>query len=148
DHEVDNSLNFLRYNNAQFPGTSLDVVRHTRLFTSVDNMRRNIALFGEIGYQFAPEVQVKLGLRYNKDKKGFLDSAYASAGPVPPGRLSHYNSPTGNPQAAAGVLDSADAVTGRVLVNWTPADGQLFYGSISRGYKPGGNTAQLVEYDE
>lgn len=148
DHEVDNSLNFLRYNNAQFPGTSLDVVRHTRLFTSADNMRRNFAVFGEIGYELVPEVQVKLGLRYNRDKKGFLDTAYASAGPVPPGRLSHYNSPTGNPQPAAGVLNTADAFTGRVLVNWTPSDGQLFYSSISRGYKPGGNTAQMVEYDE
>lgn len=53
DYEQNNYLNFLRYNNAQFPGTALDLQRHTRLYFYLDNLRTNNAVFGEVGYHIA-----------------------------------------------------------------------------------------------
>jgi len=147
DYEQNNYLNFLRYNNPpQFPGTAVDLQRHTRLYFYLDNVRTNRAVFGEVGYQFTPTLQVKVGLRYNEDEVGFAPDSYSSGGPVyPAGRLSHYNAPTGAPLPAR-ILDF-DATTGRVLVNWKPSDDQLVYGTVSRGYKPGGTTPLADTYD-
>jgi iron complex outermembrane receptor protein len=58
DYEQNNYLNFLRYNNAQFPGTAVDVRRHTRLYFYLNNVRKNDAIFGEVGYQLTPTLQV------------------------------------------------------------------------------------------
>ena len=146
DYEQNNYLNFLRYNNAQFPGTALDLQRHTRLYFYLDNLRTNNAVFGEVGYHITPAIQVKVGLRYNEDEVGFDSSSYVSAGPVyPAGRPSHYNAPSGAP-LPAGLLDF-NATTGRVLVSWKPSAAQMFYGTVSRGYKPGGTTPLADTYD-
>ena len=146
DYEQNNYLNFLRYNNAQFPGTGLDVTRHTRLYYYLDNLRENKALFGEVGYYVMPTLQVKFGLRYNDDNVGFDKSSYSATGAVfPAGRLSFYNAPSGT-LTPAKMLDFS-AMTGRMLVNWKPAEGQMVYGTISRGYKPGGTTPLADTYD-
>lgn len=146
DYEQNNYLNFLRYNNAQFPGTAVDLQRHTRLYFYLDNVRKNSAIFGEVGYQITPTLQVKAGLRYNEDRVGFDPSSYSSGGPVyPAGRLSHYNAPSGTPLPA--VLHDFNEITGRVLVNWKPVDGHMVYGTVSRGYKPGGTTPLADTYD-
>ncbi len=143
DYTQQNYLNFLRYNNAQFPGTGLDVRRHTRLYFLLENVRNNSALFGEIGYKFTPTLQLKVGLRYNEDEVGFSPRSYTSGGNTfPAGRLSHYNAPPSGtflPAANAGLLNF-DATTGRVVLDWKPTADQTFYGTISKGYKPGGTT--------
>ena len=145
DYEQNNYLNFLRYNNAQFPGTAVDLQRHTRLYFYLDNLRTNSAVFGEVGYDITPTVQVKLGLRYNEDEVGFDPSSYSSGGPVfPAGRLSHYNAPSGA-LLPAGLLDF-NATTGRMLVNWRPIEGQMIYGTLAKGYKPGGTTPLADTY--
>jgi iron complex outermembrane recepter protein len=146
DYEQDNFLNFLRYNNAQFPGTAVDLQRHTRLYFFLNNVRTNRAVFGEVGYQFTPTLQLKVGLRYNEDEVGFSPESYQSGGPVyPAGRLSHYNAPSGPPLPAG--LNDFDATTGRVLLNWKPSEDQLIYATVSRGYKPGGTTPLADTYD-
>jgi len=148
DYQQDNYLNFLRYNHPSYPGTGLDVNRHTRLYFYLDNVRTNKALFGEIGYHLTDNLQVKAGLRYNKDEVGFDPDSYICAGPFPPGRQSHYNCPAeyGAPIPARELLDF-DKVTGRVLVNWQLNDENMLYATISRGYKPGGTTPFAQEYD-
>lgn len=146
DYEQNNFLNFLRYNNAQFPGTAVDVQRHTRLYFFLNNLRKNSAIFGELGYQLTPTLQVKAGLRYNDDKVGFSDQSYSSGGPVyPAGRLSHYFAPTGAPTPAE--MQDFTETTGRVLLNWKPVEDQMVYGTVSRGYKPGGTTPLADTYD-
>ncbi|MFM1886273.1 MAG: hypothetical protein RL026_1430 [Pseudomonadota bacterium] len=146
DYKQNNYLNFLRYNNAQFPGTAVDVTRHTRLYFYLDNVRTNSALFGEVGYDISPTLEVKVGLRYNEDEVGFAKDSYQSGGPTyPAGRLSHYFAPTGAPLPAS-LLDF-NATTGRVLLNWKPVDGQLVYATMSKGYKPGGTTPLADTYD-
>lgn len=147
DYQQDNYLNFLRYNHPSYPGTGLDPTIHTRLYFYMDNVRKNQAVFGEIGYDITPELQIKVGLRYNEDEVGFGRSSYLSAGPAPAGRLSHYNAPSGRSLPAQDLL-KFDAMTGRILVNWQPDDDNLYYFTISRGYKPGGTTPFANEYDE
>lgn len=146
DYEQKNYLNFLRYNHPSYPGTGLDVTRHTRLFFFLDNLRSNEAVFGEVGYKLTPELQVKVGLRYNRDEVGFDDDSYLSAGPAPAGKLSHYNATSGMGLPATELLDF-NATTGRILVNWEPTDTDLYYATVSRGYKPGGTTPFANEYE-
>ena len=135
DYTQNNYLNFLRYNNPPaYPGTGLDETLDTRLYLYLRDVRRNNAAFGELGYQFTPQLEVKAGLRYNKDTVGFDPSSYIAAGPG-----SHYNATSGAPQGVIGLLDFS-ATTGRVLVNWKPMTGHLIYATVSRGYKPGGTT--------
>jgi iron complex outermembrane recepter protein len=146
DYEQKNYLNFLRYNNAQFPGTTVNPPRHTRLYFFLDNIRKNNAFFGEIGYQLTPSFQVKFGLRRNEDDVGFDRSSYQSAGNTfPAGQLSHYNAPTGAP-LPAGILNFKKT-TGRVVLNYKPSENHLFYATAGRGYKPGGTTPLADTYD-
>jgi iron complex outermembrane receptor protein len=63
----------------------------------------------------------------------------------PAGRLSHYNAPSG--AALPAEMQDFNATTGRVLLNWKPADDQLVYGTVSRGYKPGGTTPFADTYE-
>ncbi|MCP5145910.1 MAG: TonB-dependent receptor [Gammaproteobacteria bacterium] len=146
NYQQDNFLNFLRYNHPSFPGTGLDETIHTRLYFYLDNVRRNKAIFGEIGYQLTDAFQVKLGLRYNDDTVGFDDSSYSSGGPFPAGRPSHYNAPSGAALPASDLL-GFDAFTGRVFLKYETDDVGMFYGTVSRGYKPGGTTPFANEYE-
>jgi iron complex outermembrane recepter protein len=141
DYEQQNYLNFLRYNNApNWPGTGLNEAIHTRLYLYLDNLRTNSAAFGEIGYHLTPQLEVKAGLRYNKDDVGFDPRSYIAAGPP-----SVYFATSGTPQGVIGLLNFK-ATTGRVLVNWKPTPDHLLYGTISKGYKPGGTTPASATY--
>ncbi|MEN9704473.1 MAG: hypothetical protein RLZZ393_352 [Pseudomonadota bacterium] len=146
DYEQNNYLNFLRYNNAQFPNKVNNPSLNTRMYYYLDNVRKNGALFGEIGYNLSPTVQVKFGLRRNSDTVGFSKSSYLATGATfPAGQYSFYNAPSGTAQPA-GLLDFT-ATTGRVLLNWKPIDNHLVYVTASRGYKPGGTTPMADTYD-
>lgn len=134
DYDQDNNLNFLRYNDPAYPNTSLDIVNNTRLFLYLNNVRKNWAAFGEIGYNFTDALQLKVGLRYNEDEVGFTDKSYLSAGPG-----SHYNATSGFPFPQQELFDF-DATTGRVLLNWNVGDDDMLYATVSRGYKPGGTS--------
>jgi iron complex outermembrane recepter protein len=100
------------------------------LFIAFDLYRRNQAVFGEVAYKLLPTLEFRAGVRYNWDQVGIRgDSVIAPLGPNGPLQI-----PAGPNEP------SYHAATGRILVNWTPADDQLVYGTISRGYKPGGWT--------
>jgi iron complex outermembrane recepter protein len=140
DYEQDNNLNFLRYNDPAYPNTSLDIVNNTRLFLYLNNVRKNWAVFGEVGYRFMDSLELKVGLRYNEDEVGFTDKSYLSAGPG-----SHYNATSGFPFPQQALFDF-DATTGRVLLNWHVSDDNMLYATVSRGYKPGGTSPFGPEY--
>ncbi|WP_187276635.1 TonB-dependent receptor [Parahaliea maris] len=146
DYDQKNYLNFYRYNHPDYPGTGLDPTIHTRLYLDLNTIRENQAVFGEVGYSLTDSLTFKIGLRYNEDEVGFGDSSYISAGPFPEGRPSHYNAPSGRPFPADELL-SFEKTTGRVLMEWTPGDNSLLYGTISTGYKPGGTTPFANEYE-
>lgn len=140
DYDQDNSLNLLRYNSDSMPGTSLDLENHTRLYLYLNNIRKNKAVFAEVGYQLTSDLQVKAGLRYNKDEVGFSPKSYLKPG------AGSYNATSGFPFPQQDLFDF-EAVTGRVLANWQMTDDSLLYATISRGYKPGGTSPFGPEYD-
>ena len=142
DYDQDNNLNFLRYNDPAYPNTSLDIVNNTRLFLYLNNVRKNWAVFGEVGFKFTDSLELKVGMRYNEDEVGFTDKSYLSAGPG-----SHYNATSGFPFPQQELFDF-DATTGRVLLNWNASDQDLFYATVSRGYKPGGTSPFGPAYGE
>lgn len=100
-----------------------------------DARRRNEAVFAEVGYKLGNGLEIKAGGRYSWDHVGFIDSYIAPVGP------SGFRIPL-NP----GIRDFSE-FTGRVALNWQ-IDPKLFvYGTISKGYKPGGTTPFGINYD-
>lgn len=140
DYEQNNYLNLLRYNTSSYPGTSLDLENHTRLFLYLRNIRKNSAIFGEVGYQLTDDLEIKAGLRYNKDEVGFSPDSF-----LKPGKGS-YNATSGLPFPQQDLFDFS-AVTGRVVVNWQLSDSGMLYGTVGRGYKPGGTSPFGPDYD-
>ena len=113
---------------------SLTPVYNSGLFLNFHTFRQNYAGFGEVSYNFTPEWQVKVGGRYNHDKVGLEAGSFL----VPSG------GPNGPVHVRAGPnIQSFNAGTGRVLVNWQPTTTELVYFSVSRGYKPGGWTPDI-----
>lgn len=90
------------------------------------------AVYGEISRGLTDKLELTVGLRYFRDEGELtLDKGYngpdvvAPAGPdfvLPAGRK--YDS-------------TSDAVTPRVVLNWSPADDQTFYASYSQGFRSG-----------
>ncbi|NBC35348.1 TonB-dependent receptor [Novosphingobium sp. FSY-8] len=114
-------------------GTQIAAGNGTYMY--LDAFRQNTALFAEVGYQFG-RVQVKAGARYNHEVNGFYTDSYRTTGIY--GAPSSYFTPP---------YQRFKNVTGRVLVNWKPSDDHLIYGTVSRGYKPGGITPTGDNYD-
>lgn len=109
----------------------------------IDTVRRNQSAFGEAGYRFAGDFELKAGVRYNRDQAGFTPKTYLA----PVGGLCLCAGPVlGAPIVGSSQLTELSSTTGRVLLNWTPATDQLVYFTVSRGYKPGGRTPFNLEY--
>ena len=106
----------------------------------VDSIRQNQSVFGEVGYYLTETFQVKVGGRYNHDKTGFRQFLF-----YPAGGLDNSGPEVSFP--ANGVTTTFEEFSGRVLLNWKPTPDHLIYGTVSRGYKPGGLTAVAQFYD-
>ncbi|ARN76005.1 TonB-dependent receptor [Oceanicoccus sagamiensis] len=100
------------------------------------------AVYGDATWDFAPQWELTLGLRYSLDEK---DHYLASNGPEPdkkvffgtqdfPGIVYQTAEPAENDE-------SWDAWTPRAVVRWNQTDENMFYASASRGYKSGALTA-------
>ena len=99
----------------------------------------NWSVFGQVEWDFTPDLTVIAGLRYlNEDKE--IDASGSLAGfiaglPIP--RISStFN--TGNSPLAR--LEEDD-IAGKIQLNWQPGDNLLFYAGVSRGVKAGGFNA-------
>ncbi|MCJ9429336.1 TonB-dependent receptor [Kordiimonas marina] len=92
------------------------------------------ALFGEVYYDVTDNFKLTGGLRYTNDEKSLKD------------RQPLYTAPV-----AIGTSDASSSLpafrddkitfkefTGRLVAEWRPQDGRMFYASYSRGYKGGG----------
>ncbi len=105
------------------------------LYLNFRAFRKNVAGFGEVSYEISPQWEVKAGVRENHDQVGLRAGSYLD--PI---------GPNGGLELPAGPnIQSFNATTGRVLVNFKPADGELAYFLVSRGYKPGGWTPNVAE---
>jgi outer membrane receptor protein involved in Fe transport len=98
------------------------------------------ALFGEAYYQFNDQLKLTLGARYTQDKKTSTDVV-----PQPLynlGATAAGATTTAKPVTYLTQKTDNNALTGRVLLQWTPTldwtDSTMVYASYSRGYKAGG----------
>jgi iron complex outermembrane recepter protein len=116
------------------------------------------ALFLNGGLHLADAFKLNLGLRYTSEIRKFkgcsIDSPYGTTGvgfsPVinllslsrggsggaMRGGCFTMDPETANPGLFEGTLDESN-VSGRIALDWTPADDQLLYVSFSRGFKSG-----------
>lgn len=82
------------------------------------NEQRDKAGFGEVGYQITDKLIARLGVRHQT--VDYTRSSTLSSGQISGG--SGSNTPT----------------TGRVTLNYNLAANEVLYGSVSKGYRPGG----------
>ncbi len=110
-------------------------------------VQRMVGVFYRASYQFTPAWQLQVGVRDNWDNnyaRGPIDQVEESTlSPTThpcteaPALLAGYgcvNLPTNS-----GFKDTVP--TGKVTLNWSPAQGQFFYVFYARGYTPGGYVA-------
>ncbi len=116
------------YNTARDPSRYND--EGSGLVISIEAPRQNQAVFAELGYKILPDLELKVGGRYNHDLLGF--SPNSDLQPLGPNTNFFVPLHPGYPQFKT--------FTGRAILNWTPTQSDLFYATISRGYKPGGTT--------
>ncbi|HEX4024273.1 MAG TPA: TonB-dependent receptor [Steroidobacteraceae bacterium] len=113
-----------------------------------DILNRIMGLFGQASWQFTHTLQLQAGLRGNWDNnfsRGPVDEVGIPGEAGAPGyaACNETSMPSGygcfNEPTTGGYTDSVP--TGKVTLNWTPAQGQFFYLFYARGYKSGGYVA-------
>jgi iron complex outermembrane receptor protein len=97
-------------------------------------------VFGQVGYQLSPQLEVQAGARYSHFKG-------ESAGNVTIGNGSPFFPAGGLMVADLAGSHSDGRMTGKVGLNWTPDDDNLVYAFVARGYKPGGSNGAASEFD-
>ena len=97
---------------------------------------RGYSGYVDLSYQFNDAFDVSVGVRYSYDEKEFSQEVL----PDPGGSLLAYKMQTGFSTPNGPLIDKKDwdETTWRVVANWRPNDENLFFGSVTTGYKPGG----------
>jgi iron complex outermembrane receptor protein len=97
----------------------------------------------DLSYQFNDAFDVSVGVRYSYDEKDFSQEVLED----PNNSILKYKVQTGFSTPNGPLTDKQDwdEVTWRVIANWRPNDGNLFFGSVTTGYKPGGFGSFNVE---
>jgi len=100
------------------------------------------AVFGQVTWQFTPALQLVAGGRMS------WDVGFNHCDPTTPSRLAYceatprlglniYRPGAPSIDFIPGISNTDRVLTGKVDLNYTPLSGQLFYGFVARGYKPG-----------
>ena len=112
------------------PIGSLNNEGHNYFLSQNPYVLNSYAAFGELYYNVTKDFKLTAGGRWTEDQKHFTD---IPSEVLTPG----YGYPT-----FAVTNQKWDALTGRLVADWTPdlsfTDKTLIYGSISHGYKAGG----------
>ena len=134
--------------------------------TRYEQETTSIAVFGHLEYEFVENARLILGGRYTDEEREwsgctydtgdgglalglwpFLVPAFTFAGfpapdPIGPGDCAVYNDVPGTPNYGQLTIFSDEISTDRwmwkVTLDYSPLDGTLFYGTVSRGFKSGG----------
>jgi iron complex outermembrane recepter protein len=115
--------------NIGFPaGTSPDIVS-----TSYDQNAHSIGEFGQINYRFNDALKATLGVREDHETRELTN--------LNTGVLVGPDLPSFTGTAVAPQTTTSNLPSGKVELDYTPAEGTLVYESISRGVKSGGFTA-------
>jgi iron complex outermembrane receptor protein len=118
------------------PGTSVTTPQIG--WFPLNEVTREVGVYGNINWQFTSTLQLTAGLRGNWDNNFGTGTFNIGTIPCPAGEAPCNPSPASlNP-----VLDNSGAYksnhqTGKIGLNWTPTPGQFFYLFYARGYKPG-----------
>jgi iron complex outermembrane receptor protein len=123
------------------PIGSLNNQGHNYFLSQNPYVLNSYASFGEVYYDVTNDFKLTAGGRWTEDQKHFID--------IPSEILT-----PGYGYPIAGVTDQQwDALTGRLVADWTPdldfTDKTLIYASIAHGYKAGGANppgAELLTY--
>ncbi len=116
-------------------------------FQHYRQVRKSYAVFGQADIDLADRLVLTLGARYTKDKSRYDDAfAYLFVGGVddPQTPIATTVPCAGvagtcpyDPAARFALADTNNALTGRVALSYTFADGPLVYASYNRGYRAG-----------
>jgi iron complex outermembrane receptor protein len=90
----------------------------------------------EVGYEFSPQFDVAVGVRYQYDERDYSNERLADLGGSNFSGGVQGMVPT--PDGALSDSQSWNDVTYRIVANWRPTEDMLLFGSIATGYKPGG----------
>ncbi|MFC5373187.1 TonB-dependent receptor domain-containing protein [Brevundimonas faecalis] len=112
---------------------------------------KSYGVFGEVYYSYNDKINFTAGLRYTNDKK--IATPYPTQlllgtsdrfgfGPVTGGNLARGFA------AAPDIVQSWDAITGRLVLDWKPNENLMSYVSYSRGYKGGGANPPKMDISE
>jgi iron complex outermembrane receptor protein len=107
---------------------SANPVRNNGPFVSVTETDA-VALFGSIGYEFAPGLTGTADLRWGEETKTF--DYFRGAALTPDPRRER----------------TWDSWTPRVILDWKPNDAQMYYVSAAKGFKTGGFNDQINIFD-
>jgi len=116
-------------------------------FQHYRQVRKSYAVFGQADIDLADRLVLTLGARYTKDKSRYDEAfAYLFVGGVgdPQTPIATTVPCAGvagtcpyDPAARFALADTNNALTGRVALSYTFADGPLVYASYNRGYRAG-----------
>ena len=97
------------------------------------------AVYGDATWKFIPDWELIVGLRYTLDEK---EHVIDSRGPMPAkpllGGLLNFEGMVYKDLPVEKNDESWDAWTPRIVLRWTQSENNMFYGSVSRGFKSGG----------
>ncbi len=110
-----------------------------------DVKSRNYAVFGQATYRFSDMFALTGGLRYTKDELDYTHTrapAVNATTGLPATGPGTNGSPAGGTLASGGNGTNTSAgsssngnISGRAVLQFTPSDDVMFYGSYTRGYK-------------
>lgn len=97
-----------------------------------ETTHKSTGVFGQLTYHFNQQWAASAGARYSQDQLQRVGTF--AAGPQP-GCTDPLKDCIGGPNNGS---EKASKITYRVGVQFFPSSGQMFYGSVATGYKPGG----------
>ncbi|MFC3070573.1 TonB-dependent receptor [Phenylobacterium soli] len=152
--------------------TAAQMAQAFRTYEDIGRLRTTTwSIFANADYKLTDAVKLTTGIRYTQDKQDFngcsrdfngdmlpnvnvvnralFFGAYGLVSPITQGSCVTFDPATKTFGPVVSKLDENN-VAWRVALNWTPVDGTLVYGSISRGAKAGAtpiNAANISTQD-
>lgn len=140
DHDITNVTDL--YNHPAFG---------IRLPAAYQQSTKSYALFGQVDWEFTPELSLSLGARGIHDKKRLHNDSTCESNPLAPPNLCTILGSVVFPGALAfnrtfdGNL-SKDSWSGRAVLQYKPSNDVMIYAGVTRGTKGGGYNSGAAEF--
>jgi outer membrane receptor protein involved in Fe transport len=124
------------------PGIPVSGLGHNYFFVYTPYDLESQAVFGEVYWRMTDTLKLTVGARYTQDEKSRVYYPVNLLAPVGQGGV--VGAPGWNEASVVDEQLDFEETTGRVTLDWQPAEDMLLYLTLSRGYKAGGfNTPVL-----